>query len=104
MDRQLGHGQSSAQASTEVVNLVYLPKATDDLDRLYNFLAPKNEPAAVGALRAVRDAARSLTEGFPERGTPVGHTGYLAPNEYYFDRLRTTVDALFQSVQPVAGS
>ena len=29
---------------------------------------------------------------------------FIAPNEYYFDKLRTTVERLFQSVQPVAGS
>ena len=29
---------------------------------------------------------------------------FIAPNEYYFDKLRTTVDQLFLSVQPVAGS
>jgi hypothetical protein len=29
---------------------------------------------------------------------------FIAPNEYYFEKLRTTVDQLFLSVQPVAGS
>lgn len=29
---------------------------------------------------------------------------FIAPNEYYFDKLRTTVDQLFLSVQPIAGS
>lgn len=29
---------------------------------------------------------------------------FIAPNEYYFDKLRATVDRLYQSVQPVAGS
>ncbi|MFM9865823.1 MAG: type II toxin-antitoxin system RelE/ParE family toxin [Micropepsaceae bacterium] len=58
------------------MRLVYLPSATDDLDRLYNFLAPKNEPAAAAALRTIRDAADSLADGSPERGTPIGYSGY----------------------------
>ncbi len=76
MDRQPGDGKPASQASAEIVRLIYLPKATDDLDRLYEFLKPKNEAAAAAALRTIRDAANSLVEGLAERGTPVGFSGY----------------------------
>lgn len=58
------------------MRLIYLPKAIDDLDRLHAFLAPKNPKAAATAIQKIRDGAKSLTDVSPERGTPIGHSGY----------------------------
>jgi plasmid stabilization system protein ParE len=58
------------------VKLRYLQAALDDIDRLHAFLAEKNPDAAAAAARKIRDAAQSLIESSPERGTPIGHSGF----------------------------
>jgi hypothetical protein len=39
-----------------------------------------------------------------QRNDTVDMLLFIAPNEYYFDKLRETVERLFQSVQPLAQS
>jgi plasmid stabilization system protein ParE len=58
------------------VKLRYLQAALDDIDRLHAFLAEKNPEAAAAAARKIRDAAQSLIEASPERGTPIGRIGF----------------------------
>ena len=48
----------------------WLPKATEDLKRLYVFLHPKSPTAAVRVVTALVSAAESLDE-FPEKGRPL---------------------------------
>lgn len=47
----------------------WLEPATAGLERLYSFLAEKNEEAARAAIRAIRDKA-ILLENFPNAGRP----------------------------------
>lgn len=58
------------------MKLRYLHAALDDIDRLQTFLAEKNVEAAAAAAQKIRDAARSLIENSPERGTPLGRSGF----------------------------
>ena len=58
------------------MKLRYLHAALDDIERVHTFLAEKNADAAVTAVRKIRDAAQSLTEFSPERGTPIGRLGF----------------------------
>jgi len=58
------------------------------------------------------DLAYVNPDGLEMRGMALGRQQndtvdvllFIAPNEYYFDKLRETIDRLFASVQPVAGS
>jgi plasmid stabilization system protein ParE len=56
------------------VRLIVSPAATADLQRLYTFLAGKNEVAAQHATAVLENAMQSLAT-FPERGRPVGDSG-----------------------------
>jgi plasmid stabilization system protein ParE len=58
------------------VRLRYLSAALDDIDRLHAFLKEKNPAAADAAVAKIRNAARSLVESSPERGTPIGRAGF----------------------------
>lgn len=58
------------------MKLRYLHAALDDIDRLQAFLAQKSPDAAAMAARKIRDAARSLIETSPERGTSLGRSGF----------------------------
>ena len=56
------------------MRLIVSPAAAADLQRLYAFLAGKNEVAAQRAAAALDDALHSLAT-FPERGRPEGDLG-----------------------------
>lgn len=58
------------------MKLRYLNAALDDLERLHAFLAEKNPKAAAAAIKKIRDAAQSLSEFSPDRGTPIGRHGF----------------------------
>jgi hypothetical protein len=71
-------------------------------------------PAAFGAPNAGFrfDLNYVNADGLEMRGMALGSQHgdrldmllFIAPNEYYFGKLQDTVDRLFQSVQPIAGS
>jgi len=44
------------------VKLVFLPEAVEDIDRLYNFLSPKNPIAAQKAMLAIDEGLEMLRE------------------------------------------
>jgi len=44
------------------MELVRLPEARDDIERLYGFLVDVNAPAAAGAIRLVQAGARTVLE------------------------------------------
>lgn len=46
------------------------------LQAALEFLAQKDAKAAAAAIRKIRDGARSLIEFSPERGTPIGRSGF----------------------------
>jgi plasmid stabilization system protein ParE len=62
--------------------VVWLPEALADVERLHDFLATKNAIAASNAMRCIQAAARQL-ETFPEIGRPMA------------DRIRREVFAAF---------
>jgi len=62
--------------------VVWLPEALADVERLHNFLAEKNANAASNAMRCIQAAARQL-ESFPEIGRLMA------------DRLRREIFAAF---------
>ncbi len=51
------------------MTLKWLPEAQDDLQRLYDFIEPHNQEAAVRAINLLVKAAETLKE-FPEKGKP----------------------------------
>ena len=52
------------------MNVVFLPEAEDDIDRLYEFLLPKNPLAAQKAMLAIDEGIDMLTQ-HPLAGTPM---------------------------------
>jgi plasmid stabilization system protein ParE len=50
--------------------VVWLPEALADVERLYDFLAEKNANAATNAMRCIQAAARQL-DTYPEIGRPM---------------------------------
>jgi len=62
--------------------VIWLPEALADVERLHDFLAEKNAHAARNAMRCIQAAARQL-ETFPEIGRPLA------------DRLRREIFAAF---------
>ena len=76
--------------------LIWTPPALDDVQRLYRFLAPKDEAAARRAIEAIRTGVKILSHQ-PEAGRPIedmdpefrewlidfGSSGYIAL--YRFD-------------------
>lgn len=80
------------------MRLVYVaPAAFRDLDRLVNWLAPKNERAADAAADALAQAIASLVE-MPERGRPVAGSVRELPVKFgrygYAVRYQVTKDAV----------
>jgi plasmid stabilization system protein ParE len=79
--------------------IVYSARASDDLIRLFNFLADKDIPTAQRAMSQVRDSLAILTrmpkigrpveEGFRELIIDFGSSGYLAL--YDFDEIQDAV-------------
>jgi len=79
-----------------VPRLIWTPPALADVQRLYRFLAPKDEAAARRAIKAIRAGVKILAHQ-PEAGRPVedmdlefrewlidfGSNGYIAL--YHFD-------------------
>jgi plasmid stabilization system protein ParE len=79
-----------------VPRLIWTPPALDDVQRLYRFLAPKDEAAARRAIEAIRTGVKILSHQ-PEAGRPIedmdpefrewlidfGSSGYIAL--YRFD-------------------
>lgn len=76
--------------------LIWTPPALADIQRLYHFLAPKDEAAARRAIKAIRTGVKILSHQ-PEAGRPIedmdsafrewpidfGSSGYIAL--YHFD-------------------
>ncbi len=76
--------------------LIWTPPALDDVQRLYRFLAPKDQAAARRAIEAIRTGVKILSHQ-PEAGRPIedmdpefrewlidfGSSGYIAL--YHFD-------------------
>jgi plasmid stabilization system protein ParE len=62
--------------------VVWLPEALANVERLHDFLAEKNANASSNAMRCIQAAARQL-ESFPEIGRPMA------------DRLRREIFAAF---------
>ena len=54
-----------------MMDLVWLPEARDDVERLFTFLVEVNPAAAERAMRLIQQGARSLLEQ-PEIGRPMG--------------------------------
>ena len=52
------------------MNLVWLPEARDDIERLFEFLLSRDAEAAEGAMRTIRAGAQKLLE-FPRAGRPL---------------------------------
>lgn len=52
-----------------MISIRWLPKAKDDLQRLYDFIEKHNPDAAARAVNTLVDAADALIE-FPEKGRP----------------------------------
>jgi plasmid stabilization system protein ParE len=50
--------------------VIWLPEALGDIERLHAFLADKNPPAARNAILCIQAAARQLQD-FPEIGRPL---------------------------------
>lgn len=50
-----------------MANIVWLPEALDDIERLYDFVAEKNVQAAQGVATCIKAATRQLGQ-FPELG------------------------------------
>jgi toxin ParE1/3/4 len=50
--------------------VIWLPEALADIERLYEFLTEKNARAASNAMRCIQVAARQL-ETFPQIGRPM---------------------------------
>ena len=53
-----------------MAELVWLPGAWQDIERLFLFLRDKNPQAAKNAIKAIRIGAKQLTS-FPEAGRPM---------------------------------
>jgi plasmid stabilization system protein ParE len=67
---QLGHGKRVAAANAAQARVIILStKANADVDRLYNFLAPKNLDAAIRAMEAIWKKLE-LVERRPAIGRP----------------------------------
>jgi plasmid stabilization system protein ParE len=78
-----------------MVRIIWLPTAVRDVQRLHDFLAPKNRDATRRAVRAIRQGVKAL-EAHPEIGRPVedmppefrewfiqfGQSGYVALYRY----------------------
>jgi plasmid stabilization system protein ParE len=56
------------------VDLIWLPEARDDIERLFNFLLEVNPAAAERAVRLIQDGAKRLLN-HPEIGQPMGDDG-----------------------------
>jgi plasmid stabilization system protein ParE len=88
-----------------VSRLIWTPSALADVQRLYRFLAPKDEAAARRAMAAIRAGVKILSYQ-PEAGRPVddmdpmfrewlidfGSSGYIAL--YRFDGETSTILAV----------
>jgi len=88
-----------------VPRLIWSPPALADVQRLYRFLAPKNEAAAHRAIKMIRAGVKILAHQ-PEAGRPVedmdpafrvwlidfGSSGYIAL--YRFDGETATILAV----------
>ena len=51
-------------------HLIWTPPALADVQRLYRFLAPKDEASARRAIRAIRSGVKILTNQ-PQAGRPI---------------------------------
>ncbi|MDO5102577.1 MAG: type II toxin-antitoxin system RelE/ParE family toxin [Lautropia sp.] len=51
-------------------SLIWSPRATSDIQRLYRFLRPKSQPAAKRAIQAIRNGVKIL-ESQPQLGRPI---------------------------------
>ena len=64
------------------MNLVWLPEDRDDIERLFEFLLPRDAEAAGRAMRTIRAGAQELLE-FPRAGRPLddetGRREFLIP-------------------------
>ena len=64
------------------MDLIFLPEAEDDIDRLFEFLQKENVNAAARAMLLIDDGARRL-EDFPEIGMLMddasGRREFLSP-------------------------
>lgn len=82
------------------MKLLFLPEAVDDIDRLYNFLVPKNPVAAQKAMLAIDEGLAMLQENpfmglqmennpdYQELYVPFGKSAYVSaipnsPGERY---------------------
>jgi plasmid stabilization system protein ParE len=54
-----------------VANIVWLPEALDDIERLYDFVAEKNAQAARSVAACIKAVAEQLSQ-FPEIGRSMG--------------------------------
>jgi len=52
------------------MNIIWLPEARDDIQRLYDFLLERDSEAAERAVRAVQLGSKSLLE-YPRAGRPL---------------------------------
>lgn len=63
-------GRAGGRAQGAVSQVVWLPEALQDIQRLHAFLADKNPAAAHNAVLCIQAAGRQL-ENFPEIGRPM---------------------------------
>ena len=56
------------------MNLIWLPDARDDIERLFGFLLEVNPPAADRVVRLIQSCARRLAD-HPEIGRPMDDDG-----------------------------
>lgn len=63
-------GRPGRRAQGTVSQVVWLPEALEDIERLHAFLADKNPQAARNAMLCIQAAGRQL-ESFPEIGRPM---------------------------------
>ena len=52
------------------MNVVWLPEANEDIQRLYDFLLKRDPKAAEMAVRAIRDGSQELLD-YPKVGRPM---------------------------------
>ena len=72
MDAELGNpGRSAAAEATQIVRLVFSPKAIADIERLRAFLQTQNPDAAQRAVRRIEEGVQSLIT-LPTLGRPSG--------------------------------
>jgi plasmid stabilization system protein ParE len=82
-----------------VAQIIYSPRALDDIERAFDFLAAHDPGSAVNAAAAIRSAVETLTEhpligrdvtdGLRELVISFGKTGYVAL--YWFSVERAEV-------------